>query len=339
MFILGERRIEMKEVLWSSNAQADVLSCDFCSQLGLDRIMLQKENVSYYYSLRIIVPLAASRMESRIEDYVFKPGNFHRPKDSKEKFGEILGEQVDIVLNKLEALGYKFSDASIEAEEMKNELDVFITISRGCEIEYGKNGKEKKIIKVISIIPSGPGFRKNLENVCEIIEKLKMEKGQNNEILEPSIENMNMTLDEILWFVVKGISTSSKNKVETRDEVEKLLEVGNLYDEEVIHIGSKKKNQKEVSMERKYLRPKWLIYTEKINNEWNIREFHSGTEVQNELKKVWKRKTTRRSIAFHDMRPVQYSVFAKTDVGYARIKNHDACNYKSIQVFWDKKNL
>lgn len=329
----------MKETFWNSKVKADILSNQFCDQLELNKIVLSMEELPYYYSLDVIVSLASSWKKERIEEYTFKPGIFRNPKNNREKYRDILSEQISNVLNELERIGYKFSSASICADDLENEYDVFISISKGREKEYDKKGREKKILKGISIIPSGPGFRRNLLEVSKMIEKIKEEKELDKEITEPDMSSSIMTLEDILWFVVKGTSFNVKNKRDVQKEVEKLKENCVVHPGERIYIESGTSNEKENCNKKDFLRPAWLIYIEKENLRWSIKEFHTGVEVQNELKKIWKRKTTRRAVAFHKLKPVRYSVYAQAEEGYIKVSEHDAHNNKSIQIVWNEKRL
>lgn len=327
-----------KEIIWQSKVQADILSPDFYEQLGLENIELPSTEQLFYYTLDIEVSALNALVEERVKNYDFRERSIRKSLDPKDIFGSILSDQISTIYKIFKGLGYKFSDISICAEPLEALNSVTITLSKGKAKEYDKNGKLKEVMTVISTIPYGPGFRKNIERfVMEGCIALEREYHQKQMSLpEPPVQSI--SLYELLFAVADGIAANSDNEEHSTGILNDLIESCHLKKDHPLLIeGRRGSVEPSDDPETTVTTPEWMLYSERDNGMWSISEHQSGTDVQYELIDDWKRKTTNIAIPFHNLKLVKYSVLAKQTHGYTKIANAEGQRHSTLQIMWDEK--
>lgn len=328
--------MKQKETIWQSNVQADIFSPDFYAQLGLENTELPPKDQPFYYDLDVTVSLATSQMEDRIERYCYRRPIRQRATASKDKYGAILGEQINEVLLLFREMGYALKNVEICAEPMENPQEVILALSKGPNKEYDKKGNPKSVFILVSIIPNGPGFRANLKRfVSELpLKPMKEEIRKQTEPPKPSAEMI--SLETLFLPIAQEIAANSQAETDPQMIVDSMksnyhvrsMQPFSMYGRRGL-VNPVEKQAKEVPA------PAWLLYTEKSNSEWSIVELKSGLEAQYELERIWKRKTTHTAFVLHDLHPVSYTLFGKQEQGYLKISKLEASHYPALRVIWD----
>lgn len=335
-----ERNYTMKEkeIIWQSKVKADIFSPEFYEQLGLEDAELPSTEQPFYYTLDIEVSVLNALVDEKVRSYDFRERSIRNSLNPKDIFGSILSDQISTVYKIFKHLGYQFSDVSICAEPLEELNSVTITLSKGKAKEYDKNGKLKEIMIVISTIPYGPGFRKNIERfVMEGCIALEREYHQKQMSLpEPPVQLI--SFHELLAAVADGIAANSDNEEHSTSILNDLIESCHLKKERPLRIEGRCGRVESSDDPGTTVKvPEWMLYSERDNGMWSISEHRSGTDVQYELIDDWKRKTTRIAIPFHNLKPVKYSVLAKQAHGYTKIANAEGQRYSTLQIMWDEK--
>ena len=84
----------------------------------------------FHYNLDVTVSLATAQMEDKIESYCCRQPINQRITDKKDKYGAILGEQINEVPQIFRELGYAVKDVGICAEPMENPQEVTLALSK-----------------------------------------------------------------------------------------------------------------------------------------------------------------------------------------------------------------
>ena len=329
--------MQKKEIIWQSKVNADILSESFYEQLGLENADLPPTEQPFYYDLDVEVSLLNAGMSERIQQFSFKTSYYSKTNDLKDRFSNILNEQISTVRDIFKDLGYQFANISICAEPLENPTDVTITFSRGKDKEYDNKGRLKSIFTVTSIIPCGPGFRAQIQQLvldgCLALEREYQQKFLAS--LETPVPTV--PLKQLLTTIASVITSVTDIHENAQALTASWLEDCRIQKKKPLSIeGRLGRSEASTPETVEVACPPWLLYTEKTNGIWYIDGFESGAGLQYELAETWKRKTTRIAVPLHDLKPLRYSLLARKANGIAMVSVEEAKNYSSVQVMWDE---
>ena len=328
----------MNEILWQTKVRADILSPDFTEQLGLENAELPSTEQPFYMNLDVTISLATSAMAGKIESYRCRQLCNQRITERKAKYSAILGEQINEVFRRLRESGYALKNAKICAEPTEDPQEVTIALLKGEDKEYDQKGREKKVFTVISVIPSGPGMRANLERALAefCLRKMKEELHQPEAPLKLSADRI--AVEKLLRPIAQEIAVDEKAEASLQTIIDSLKNSYHIHKIQPFSMGGRR-NQAKAAAARTEEVPSlsWVLYMEKNNAEWSLTEMKSGMEAQYELERLWKRKTTRRAIVLHDLKPVPYTLLGKQEHGFMKIVKSDAAAYPALRVVWDQE--
>lgn len=255
----------------------------------------------------------------------------------REKVHAVLSEQLDGIIEVLEAAGMSVQYAYISGEECFVTDSVWVLIhSLEPEQDPGQKKKQSKV-KCQCIMPSREGFYQNLEKAVKELEESRLQRKKWEERAKEE-RTPNLVQAEALFAEIAKAMYPS-------DDDQAILYKDMLYKTAVqisewpfqLKSGAKTEKNSSINEKTKLDCPEYVIFTQYMTGEWSINPTANlKTAQQAIVKHGYNLNRTDRIIVIHQLKAVPYTLFKETDEGLVMISPEDARGQKKLHLFWNK---
>lgn len=255
----------------------------------------------------------------------------------REKVHAVLSEQLDGIIEVLEAAGMCVQYAYISGEEYFVTDSVWVLI-KSLEPEQNPGQKKNQSkAKCQCIMPSRKGFYKNLEKALKELEETRLQRKKWEEKAKEE-RTPNLVQAEALFAEIA-------NAMYPSDDNQAILYKDMLYKTAVqisewpcqLKSGAKTEKNFSINEETKLDCPECVIFTQYMTGEWSINPTANlKTAQQAIVKHGYNLNRTDRMIVIHQLKAVPYTLFKETDEGLVMISPEDARGQKKLHLCWNK---
>ncbi len=259
----------------------------------------------------------------------------------REKVHAVLSEQLDGIIEVLEAAGMYVEYAYISGEECFVSDSVWVLIHLlEPEQDPGQKKNQSKA-KCRCIMPSRSGFYRNLAKAGEMVREWRKREQESEE------QEKNERRQHTPHFVcAEELFTEIAQAVHPSDCAQSTLYKEMLYKTAVqtsdwpLTIKSRRiKTDDNTSIDKdtKFDCPEYMIYTQQTTGEWSIEKIGNLISAQDVIvKHGYNLKTTGCIVVLHHVKTVPYTLFKNTAEGLVMVTPEEARGEKKLFLSWNK---
>ena len=272
------------------------------------------------------------------------PPGAQQTKEEKGKaiLSAILTQQLEKIVQQVEALGFAVDNAGIEGVDFSDLHRIDIRLFESAEKEYTKQGTLMKHYKVFNIMPDRPYL---MDDAAQKLARLFHEQVKKGALKQMEFERHTphfLQADEVFSAVAEAILSEEGNE----DEAAVLELAGKLLTQAVIKsdwpldIKSGANAETEAAPLERASQidcPEYLLYHAFQGGSWNLYKI-DGLQSAREIITTggYNVRKTARIIILHNLRPVPFTLFEETKEGLVMLDKKDAAGKKKLQVSWNQ---
>jgi hypothetical protein len=339
--------VEIETLFWDTE-----LSPKIAPSLENEKIHI---NPSYYYSFDLVFDTSIYNDAKFYGFDLKKPvpnKNYPRWSDSDQEYLKdilyaVLSEQLHNAVEAVAALGFDICGAGIIGDKLESSHSIQIAIYEDKEREYDRKGKEKKIMKVFSVMPSRP---ESSERVAKFFVEKFWNDYKNEKIKEAEIaaHTPNMVrIQDLMIAVATGVLADERmNKARRSEAINELANklfgndrIQSTWPFEMCGRFDERIPLEAIKIDDEVDCPEYMVFTEHKDGSWQLKKVAGPNVAQTQIiKDEYNRKNVIGMAVIHDLMPVPFSLFAETDYGWYQSKNRKLISIKSY-IFVGKSRV
>lgn len=253
----------------------------------------------------------------------------------RERLSAILDQQLSNVASAVQDMGIDLSHRGIIGDDLGHLHQVCLEFYEEKEKKYDKKGRLKKGMAVSSIMPDRPFIMKK---AADLIARMVMEDARREQERATHTPHI-IPAGELFTATAKAILMDRRKKAEEdvlalADQLRLQAEIRSDWPLEISSAG---KPATLITRDNKIDCPEFLLYHEKTNGSWSMKQTQNLAAAQAEItKRGYNLKTTARMAVLHHLKPVGFSLFSDTPEGLVKIKKQNAAGMNNLNLSWKR---
>lgn len=252
-----------------------------------------------------------------------------------QKISNVLGEQLDRVIEALEQNGFRFGRTAIIGDKTGSN-HIQVTLYREAPPEKPQ-GRKQTSFRVNCIMPDRPYVTEQAAKFFVEMIKKQIQDGTFEKLARRNHTPNWVSADRLFSAIANSLHSDS---VEATIAKDKLIKKAYMSSDWPLYLRSKTRNDDAAPMtgETQIDCPEYFLFRLNSGGSWEIKKVEGLKEAQQSISKHgFTSKWTKSVVVLHNLEPVPYTLFAETDEGLTVVSPEEAHGYKKLHVSWNKK--